>query len=451
MRPIHTDNPSSASTGRGYGTQRYRAYVLLMLLVTYALNTADRNVLGILLEPIKHEFALTDFELGLLGGPAFAVLYTLLGLPVARIADRGSRTLILTFCLGLWSAMTALCGLAVNYASLFVTRMGVSIGEAGCNPPANSLICDYFPADRRATALSTYVLGVPVGVMLATLVGGWVAAHFGWRMAFFGLGAPGILLALVIRVTVREPPRSAAPAEFPRWLVALALLMRKPTFVHVAVGAGLASFVGYGLNQYLTSFMMRAHGLSLMMSASLVGIIAGLCGGMGAFASGFLADRLSHRFPRALVWLPAIGCTLATPLYILAFLLQGIWFALPVMMMAAALHSLYMGSFYSTAQGVAPPHLRATSTALGLLVLNIIGYGLGPPAIGALSDLLASGELSAHGLTGALCAGQNIDPLCKAASAAGLRSAMMIAACGQLWAALHFSLAARTLNQDWEG
>ncbi|MGE3931591.1 MAG: MFS transporter, partial [Hyphomonadaceae bacterium] len=215
---------AGAGAFQGHSTQGYRAYVLGALLVVYTFNFIDRVIVGIIQEPIKVEFGLTDFQLGLLGGPAFAILYTLLGIPIARLAERYNRMSILAVCLALWSAMTAACGFAVNYATLLAARIGVSIGEAGCTPPANSVISDYFPAERRASALSIYALGIPIGSMIAAVGGGWIATEVGWREAFIWLGVPGVLLAVIVKLTVKEPPRAAATGETPSFFAALGAL-----------------------------------------------------------------------------------------------------------------------------------------------------------------------------------------------------------------------------------
>lgn len=440
---------AAAPAFQGHGSKNYRAYVLGALLIVYTFNFIDRVVIGIIQEPIKAEFGLTDFQLGLLGGPAFAVLYTLLGIPVARFAERHNRMTILAICLGIWSAMTAACGFAVNYATLVAARIGVSIGEAGCTPPANSVISDYFPADRRASALSIYALGIPIGSMIAAVGGGWIATHVGWREAFIWLGVPGVVLAVIVKLTVKEPPRSAPKGDTPSFSAALGALTKKPTFWHIAFGSALASFVGYGVGQYLVSFMIRTHGFSLFEGATLVGVVLGLCAAIGTFASGFLADRISKRHPNALSWLPALGFACATPLYLLAFVLPNIWLAMPALMVGAVTHYFYLGPMYAVTQGVVAPRMRATAVAVLLFVVNLIGYGMGPPVIGALSDFLAQGQLAAHGLTPAMCAERTGDAQCASGIETGLRWAMMIGVCGYLWAGLHFLLSARTLRRDW--
>lgn len=440
---------AAAPAFQGYGTKNYRAYVLGALLVVYTFNFIDRVVVGIIQEPIKQEFGLSDFQLGLLGGPAFAVLYTLLGIPVARFAERHNRMTILAVCLGIWSAMTAACGFAVNYATLFAARVGVSIGEAGCTPPANSVISDYFPSDRRASALSIYALGIPIGSMIAAVGGGWIATEIGWREAFIWLGVPGVVLAVIVKLTVKEPPRSAPKGDTPSFFAALGALTKKPTFWHVAFGSALASFVGYGVGQYLTSFMIRTHGFSLFEGATLVGVVLGLCAAIGTFTSGFLADRIAKRHPNALSWLPALGFAIATPFYTLAFILPNIWLAMPALMIGAITHYFYLGPMYAVTQGVVSARMRATAVAVLLFIVNLIGYGMGPPVIGALSDFLANGQLAAAGLSTEICAARSGDAQCAAAVESGLRYAMMIGVLGYLWAGLHFLISARTLRRDW--
>lgn len=442
---------AAAPAFQGHGTRGYRAYVLGALLIVYTFNFIDRVVIGIIQEPIKTEFGLTDFQLGLLGGPAFAILYTLLGIPIARLAERTDRMTVLSICLAIWSAMTAACGFAVNYATLFAARVGVSIGEAGCTPPANSVISDYFPAERRASALSIYALGIPIGSMIAAVGGGWIATEVGWREAFIWLGVPGVALALLVKLTVKEPPRSAPKTDTPSFVSAVAALAKKPTFWNVAFGSALASFVGYGVGQYLTSFMIRTHNFSLFNAAVIIGVVLGLCAAIGTFTSGFLADRISKRHPNALSWLPALGFAIATPLYLVAFVLPNIWTAMPALMVAAIAHYFYLGPMYAVTQGVVAPRMRATAVAVLLFVVNLIGYGMGPPVIGALSDFLANGQLAPLGLSTEICAdaAQRDNAQCAAGVETGLRWAMMIGVCIYLWAGVHFLLSARTLRRDW--
>lgn len=440
----------------GFGTKPYRAYVLAALLIVYTFNFIDRVVVSIIQEQIKMEFGLTDFQLGLLGGPAFAVLYTLLGIPIARLAEKKNRMTILSICVALWSLATAACGFAISFATLFAARVGVSIGEAGCTPPAQSVISDYFPADKRATAISIYALGVPVGSMLAAIGGGYIAAYMGWREAFWMLGFPGLLLAIMVKLTVKEPPRSGVVVgvETPSFIEAFAALAKMPTFWHVSLGSAIASFVGYGVGQYLNSFLIRTHELTILQASQLTGVVLGMAAAFGTFFAGWLADRVVKRHPNALAWLPALGFFVATPFYLVGYMAPSLWIGVPFMVVGAITHYFYLGCMYASIQGIAPPRMRATATAVLLFIVNILGYGMGPPVIGALSDFLANTSLQQFALTTADC-GRGILEANKANCAVGqefgLRWAIFIGLFGYLWAGAHFLFAWRTLRKDWVG
>jgi MFS family permease len=444
--------PAAAPGYPGYGSKSYRAYVLGMLLLVYCFNFIDRTIVSIVQEPIKQEFGLTDLQLGLLGGPAFALLYTLLGIPIARFAERSNRMTILSVCLAVWSGFTALCGLATSYAQLFAARVGVSVGEAGCTPPAQSVISDYFPAERRATALSIYSLGIPIGSMIAAVAGGWIATEIGWRQAFILLGLPGILLAVFVKLTVREPPRASAASEAPNFGQALKALSKKPTFWHVCIGGTITSFVGYGVGGFLPPFLMRVHELSLLQASQFVGIVLGAFAAIGTFLSGFLADRISKRHPTALTWLPALGLGIAAPLYLLAFYLPNLSIAIVPLVIAATTHYFYLGPMYTVTQSVVSPRMRATTTAILLFIVNLVGYGLGPPFIGAVSDALANMQLAGAGLSVDACrdATETNAGTCAAGQADGLKYAMLVGVCFYFWAIVHFLIAGRTLRRDTE-
>jgi MFS family permease len=471
----------------GFGTKGYRAYVLSALLTVYIFNFIDRTIINILTEPIKLDFGLEDWQMGLLGGPAFAVLYTFLGIPIARGAERFNRVIIIVVAVALWSLFTALCGFALSFLTLFLFRVGVSIGEAGCTPPAQSLIADYFKPKSRATAVSIYALGVPLGGMLASIFGGQIAGLSGhdfgawigsiglgglfsgvnwsevsgWRIAFVLVGLPGLILALVVLLTVKEPPRgytdptSLQGLERVSFSEAFKVLLAKPAYWHVVTGAMLASFVGYGVGQFTTSFLIRTHGLTIQTASLLFGIILGLMAAIGVFSSGYLADKLSKRHPKALSWLPALGMGVSVPLYALGFLADNLWLAMPPLMLAATLHYFYLGPMYAVAGGVVDSRMRATSVAITLFVVNLLGYGLGPPIIGILSTFLNDVFLSgaALGLTLSDC--KDLTTLaeaqvaaCTSANARGLQWSIIIFICGYGWAALHYLLAGRTLLRD---
>lgn len=483
----------------GFGSKGYRGFVLGSLLLVYIFNFIDRSILGILTEPIKTSLQLEDWHMGVVGGFAFATLYTTLGIPIARISERTSRVAIIIFSLLLWSLMTVLCGFATGFLTLFILRVGVGIGEAGCTPPAQSLIADYFKPSSRATAVSIYALGVPLGGMIAGLAGGpindyvtgenvynllnswgwtWIANMIdwqsleGWRIAFVAVGLPGILFALVLGFFVKEPPRGytdppeAVKQERAGFLEVLKILWQKPTYVHVVIGAAIASFVGYGVAQFTTSFLRRTHGLSLTEAALLFSLIIGLMAAIGVFSSGWLADKMSQRHPKALSWLPAIGMGASVPLYALGFLAPTVILAMPPLMAAALLHYFYLGPMYAISGGVVDSRMRATSVAITLFVVNLIGLGLGPTLIGILSTflktvflsgadlaltldvckpLLALGEAEAAALVGSEAASR---AACVSADARGLQWSIILFCCLYGWAALHYLIAGRTLQRD---
>ncbi|WP_084399761.1 spinster family MFS transporter [Henriciella aquimarina] len=474
----------------GFGTPGYRAFVLSSLLLVYIFNFIDRTIINILTEPIKASFEVEDWQMGLLGGPAFAILYTFLGIPIARFSEKFSRVWIITISIGLWSLMTALCGIAGTFAIMMIFRIGVSIGEAGCTPPANSLIADYYKPSSRSTAVSIYALGVPLGGMFAAVFGGFIAGNLdgagfaamleswgwtwavnaldwqnieGWRLAFMLVGIPGIMVALLICLAVKEPPRGYTdPPELQNqpsasFGEALRILAKKPTYWHVVIGATIASFVGYGVAQFTTSFLIRTHGLSIQDASLLFGVIVGLMAAIGVFSSGWLADRMSARHPNALSWLPALGMGVSVPLYALGFLAPTVALALPPLMIAALLHYFYLGPMYAIAGGVVDSRMRATSVAITLFVVNLLGYGLGPLVIGILSTFLKSIFLAGTGLglTLEACKAEGLGEAalaaCTSADARGLQWSIILFCCLYGWAAIHYLLAGRTLQRDMIG
>ena len=490
--------PQAGNASEGFGSAGYRAYVLTALLVVYIFNFVDRTIVSVLTEPIKLSFGLEDWQMGLLGGPAFAVLYTFLGLPIARVAERHNRVVIIALAVAIWSVFTALCGIAASFLMLFLFRIGVSIGEAGCTPPSQSLIADYFKPSRRATAVSIYALGVPIGVMLAAVFGGQIAgmqgADFGafvnniglgslfgnfdwsqvegWRIAFVVIGLPGVILAAIVWRTIKEPPRGYTDPVALQGLArigfveALGILMKKPAYVHMVLGATLTSFVSYGIGQFTTSFLIRTHALSIQTASLLFGLVLGIMAAIGVFSSGWLADRLAKSHPNALSWLPAIGLAAAAPLYAFGFLADNLWLAMPAMMIAAMVHYFFLGPMYAISGGVVDSRMRATSVAITLFVVNLLGYGLGPPVIGILSTFLKSLFLdgASLGLTLEACqplmamgadlaaglSGIEAQELaaCTSADARGLQWSIVIFCCFYGWAALHYLLAGRTLQRD---
>ena len=474
----------------GYGSSGYRAYVLSALLVVYIFNFIDRSIFAILTEPMKTSLKLEDWHMGVLGGLAFAIFYTTLGIPIARLAERRSRIGIIVIALSLWSLMTVMCGFAMGFMSLFMFRLMVGVGEAGCTPPAQSVIADYFKPSSRATAASIYALGVPLGGMIAGLAGGpindyvtgdnvhalldnwgwtWAVEMIdwksfeGWRIAFIAVGLPGVVLATIIGMTIKEPPRgytdppnaSGMPTERSGFVAAFKTLMKKPTYVHVVTGAAIASFAGYGIAQFSTSFLRRTHGLSLTEAALIFSLVIGLMAAIGVFLSGFLADKMSVRHPKALSWMPALGMGLSVPLYWLGYLAPTVPLMLPPLMAAALLHYFYLGPMYAVSTGVADARTRATAVALTLFAVNLIGIGLGPTLIGILSTFLKTMMLGGYdlGLTLEICKDVTGLPdaqaaACNSANARGLQWSIIVFATLYGWAALHYLWAGKTLQRD---
>ncbi|MBS0383854.1 MAG: MFS transporter [Proteobacteria bacterium] len=466
----------AAPAFEGQGTKSYRAYALMMLTVVYTFNFVDRGLIGITQEALKHDLGVDDTQLGLLGGPAFAILYTLLGVPIARFAERSNRITIITVGAAVWSFMTAACGLAGNYMQLVVARVGVGIGEAACTPPSQSVLSDYFPSARRATALAIYALGIPIGTMISAYVGSQLVAHggewfaflepslralglhnnidgaghvAGWRTVFLALGLPGLLAALILKTTVREPPRSGIAKETPSFSATLRAIAGKASFWHIAIAGALMSFVGYSTSQFLVSYSVRTYGVTIEHAAAALAIVAGVSVALGTFFGGFLSDRLQRRFPTIATWLPGAGIVVALPVYLLAFAAPDFNTAFMFLLIAPVFHYLYLGPMYAVSQSIVEPRMRATTVALVLLIVNLIGYGLGPPTLGAVSDFLANRELVSSGLSVAVCKAPGAHPAaCTPAIAHGLRYAMMGVTCLLAWPMIHFFLAARSYLKD---
>lgn len=428
-----------------------RNLALALLTLVYGVNFVDRQLIGILAEPIRQELGLSDRQLGLLGGLAFALFYTILGVPIARIAERRGRVAIIAGSLALWSLMTALTGFAHTYAQLLLARMGVGIGEAGCSPSAQSLIADLYPPDRRATALSLYSLGVPLGMVFGALAGGWLAQTLGWRTAFVILGLPGIALAGIVRLVLREPARGrfdpapfrAAPVEArPPLSAILRTLAGSPAFRHMAAGASIASFAGYGLTSFAVPLMIRTYGLTLAQAATGFGLIVGTAIGIGIGGGGWLADRLRPRHPAAPGLVSGIGVALAAILFPVALGQADVRLVALVAFVPFVCAHLYFGPTYAVTVNSVGPAERATAVAVLLLLMNAIGLGLGPLAVGIASDHFAAAELpgyAAHCLTPVKA------PACHAASAHGLAQALRLDVLVYFWAAAHFLLAGRAL------
>ena len=382
--------------GTTKGAQPVRL-TLWVLLVVYVFNFIDRQIVNILAEPIARDLNLSDTQIGLMTGIAFALLYTVLGLPIARYSDRPStnRIGLIAVSLTVWSAMTALCGLAQNFYQLLLARVGVGVGEAGCTPAAHSLIADIVPKERRASALAFYALGIPIGTLLGMLIGGQLADRLGWREAFMVVGLPGIVLAVILMLVLRDPRRGAAmiaaraTAAPPRVLSnreALTAILGSRAFVLLLAAGTAASFLGYGKTTWTTIFFQRTHGMSPGEVGFWFGLLGGAAGIAGTVLGGWLADRYGRKNRRHVLTAPAIGMALAAPLAFAAYLVTDWRVALALLMLPTLLNSLYYGPCYSSVQGLVTLEARAMATAILLFCQNLIGLGLGPLFFGMLSD-----------------------------------------------------------------
>jgi MFS family permease len=409
----------------------YANYVLAILFLAYVINFVDRQIVSILAEPIKKALGLSDSMIGFLGGPAFAIFYATLGVPIARLADLWVRRSIIAIGLTLWSGMTALSGFSQSFTQLALARIGVGVGEAALSPPAHSLLADYFPVSRRSTALGVYAMGIHIGVLIGLVLGGWLEEFWGWRAAFMVVGIPGLILALVVRFTVREPVRGAQEAapvtgapppigEVVRFLAA------RRSFVHLSLGIGLTAFAGYAFAFWAPQFLRRVHEMTSGELGTKVGLAIGTGGAIGSVLAGVLADRFGQRDVRWWLWIPAIAAAGPLP-FTLAFLWVGDPnLALVISFPGVVIAAMYQGPVFSTVQTLAPVRMRAVAAGVLMFVTNIIGLALGPQSIGWLNDYVFSGY----------------------GKEAVRYSLLLVLLVMGIWAAVHFLLAARALPGD---
>jgi len=386
----------ASDTARRAAPLGYGLYVLAILVLVYTFNFIDRQIVGILAIPIKTELNLSDSQLGLMGGLAFAMFYTLLGIPVARLADRSNRTSIMTVALALWSLMTALCGLTHNFAQLFLARVGVGVGEAGGVAPAYSLICDYFPPKERARALSVYSFGIPIGSAAGIVLGGFITSLMSWRMAFIIVGVAGLLLTPLLK-TVREPSRGGQDltrvggdpaARAPSLRDVIVLVGRRPSFWGLSLGASAASMMGYGLFFWAPSFLVRSFHLSLLHASLCYGALVLVGGLVGIWFGGVLADRYGEKRRGSYAFIPAAAFVATVPFYMAGVLSTTLWISFTLLLVPTALGLVWLGPVLAAIQHLAPANMRTTAAALFLFINNLIGIGLGTALIGAVSDAM---------------------------------------------------------------
>ena len=367
-----------------------RYYVLGILTVVYALNFLDRTIFNVLIEPIKKEFQLSDTMMGLLAGFGFALFYSLLGIPIARVADRLNRRNIVAVAFAFWSAMTALCGAASSVTSLALARIGVGIGESAGSPASQSIVADLFAKNERPRALGIYAIGTYLGVFLGYFIGGYINQHYGWRMAFFTAGLPGIALAAVLWLTVSEPKRGAMAETFTPEPIGptLGFLASQKTFIIVLVGFCLTTYTNYATSAWIPPFLARVHHLSSVEIGTYAGTFKGLCGMAGTLIGGLVVAQISKRDDRWKLWAPAIMSGLAGPVFAVCMLTQDFKIMVAALAATSFLVGFHLGPIFAIAQTVAKPSMRALASAFILLTATCFGQGVGPLAVGMINDAL---------------------------------------------------------------
>jgi predicted MFS family arabinose efflux permease len=481
--------PRAAKAAKPFFSEGYKRLVLALLVSAYTFNFIDRTIIATIGQAIKVDLKITDTQLGLLGGLYFALLYTLLGIPLARFAERFSRVNIITGAIVIWSGFTALCGTAGSFATLAAYRFGVGVGEAGLSPPAHSLISDYFEPKKRASALAVYSFGIPLGTMIGAVAGGWLAQNVGWRVAFMAVGIPGILIALAIKLLMKEPPRGhsepdAHPAfaedvtveeptkppmtlasEFKEIGAVIKILFGKWPVMHMVLGVTIASFGSYGSGQFVPPYFIRTFGLDYTTVGLITGLVGGFSAGLGTLVGGFLTDRLAKRSARWYALTPAFGLAIATPIYIWAYVQPSWQAAALVLLVPGIFHYTYLGPTFGVVQNMVDTRRRATATAILFFFLNLIALGGGPPFVGWVIDHFAAFNFAHPGVNSitsaiggfwasdthafqATCPGgvapagaaADLGAHCQASVALATRQGVIVGICFYLWASVHYFL-----------
>lgn len=388
-----TNKMPNANTDQPLFSKNYKWYVLAVLTLVGMLNFFDRQLIVILQEPIKAELGLSDTQLGLMTGLAFAIFYCLVGIPIARYADRNNRRNVVGISLAIWSFMTAITGFVHSFFQMLLVRIGVGVGEAGGTPASQAMISDYFPKEERAVAFSIYATSVYIGLFLGFSMGGILESNFGWRNAFIYLGFPGILVALYLFWTVKEPPKGYSETiktteKVLDFLPALQYLFARKTYVYILFASGLHSFVGYSFANWIPSFFIRVHGMSVLEVGIWLAISVGIGGFIGAFSGGFIVKKLIQRDIRWYMWIGIVAILLTIPFSMFTLFSSNKMASVICYFIPNVLFSLNMGALLTVTQSIVSVRMRAMSSAVYYLVLNLIGLGLGPLFVGALSDYL---------------------------------------------------------------
>ncbi len=441
----------------------YRTYFLILMVMISALSVIDRTAMLTLGQAIKLDLKLSDMQFGLISGFGFALFYAILGLPLARLADTRNRVRLVSIAVAVWSIFATLSGFTRGFLQLMACRMIVGIGEAGVQPPTISVISDLYPPGKRGTALAILSIGIPLGTLIGPIGAGYLADVSSWRTVFLLLGAPGVLIAAVAWLTLREPPRGLSERKSadeivgpaPGFLAVCRHLAVKPSFWHIMAAMAVTNFAAAGVGSFLPQFFTRQFSLGYGQTGLMFGVIGALSTLAGTVSGGVVVDWLSRHDRRWYVWLPALGGILATPLYVASFVLPNPVVALVALTFAGAFLFLYYTPTQAVLQNMVEPRMRGTAAYIFFLVTALVGFGVGPALLGSFSDHLAA---RAFGLGDfqVLCAGgaakpgsaAGLESACHAASAEGLRIAMSIMSCLYVWSTLHFVLAARTLRKD---
>jgi predicted MFS family arabinose efflux permease len=376
-------------------SDRQRRYTLFMLVLVFTSSHVDRQIMGILGQPIKESLLISDTQLGLLTGIMFAVFYATLGMPMAMWADRNNRRNLISFSVFLWSLMTAMCALATNFVQLLLLRIGVGVGEAGSNPPSHSIIADLYPPEKRSTAMAIFGTGINWGILIGFLVGGWINEWYGWQAAFVIVGLPGILLALLVRFTVVEPPRGHSEAlqqevAAPGFWEVVGFIWRNSVLRHIVVAGALVSFAGYASVIWIPIYLVRIHDMGTGEVGSYLALLIGVGGAIGIYLGGRIADLMAAR--RGQQWLPwvvAISSLITLPLLFLTFMATTPTMAIAAYALPAMLGTLYVAPGFALIQNSTPLEMRSVAAAINLFVTNIIGLGLGPFTVGFFSDVFS--------------------------------------------------------------
>ncbi len=412
-----------------------RKAALFLLTGLYTLNFLDRQIILILQEPIRMEFGLQDWHLGLLTGGAFGLFYTAMSIPIAHMLDRGAnRVKMIAIMVAVWSLMTAFCGIARNFVQLLIARMGVGLAESGFTPASHSLLSDLYSPRERPQAMGVFVLGTPIGAMIGMALGGYLAEAMSWRVALLIAGIPGILIAILMPLIVREPARGASEVNRPAtaaepvpFLAALQSLFRRPAFVHVIMASAVCAFVQMGMLAFLPSLLVRVHGLSLTTTGLVLGLLSGICGTAGTYLGGWQATRMGGKGLHRMIYIPALGLAIAAPIYAAMLFAPTATLAIALLVLPMALVTLWSAPSIALTQSLAPVPIRARASAVYIVCANLLGVSMGPMAAGALSSWFASFTPDAG---------------------VALRNALLVMLCLYAWAITHWLLAARAIRRE---